>query len=166
MELSLQFNTHLFQKTGPIQQTQKVTFLPNRLNSIFSCRATMTNNNTSRKSNLYQVLSLSSESDVGPEEIKKAYRKLARQYHPDVRPASGKEESTRRFLEIREAYETLSDPATRLAYDYELSNVNSVGRLRRSEGWSSSSSRAVWQMQLHGLKERSRLRMERKSCSS
>ncbi|CAI0429080.1 unnamed protein product [Linum tenue] len=163
MELSLQLSSHLFQKTGPIQQTQKVTFLPNRLNSI-SCRATMTNNNTSRKSNLYQVLSLSSEN-VGPEEIKKAYRKLARQHHPDVRPASGKEESTRRFLEIREAYETLTDPATRLVYDYELSNVNSVGRPRRSEG-STSSSRAVWQMQLHGLKERSRVRMERKIYSS
>ncbi|CAI0429188.1 unnamed protein product [Linum tenue] len=123
----------------------------------------MANNNTSRKSNFYQVLSLSSES-VGPEEIKKAYRKLARQHHPDVRPASGKEESTRRFLEIREAYETLSDPDSRLAYDYELSNVNSVGRPRRSDCWSSS--RAVWQMQLHGLKERSRVRMERKSYSS
>ncbi|CAI0429087.1 unnamed protein product [Linum tenue] len=125
----------------------------------------MTNNNTGRKTNLYQVLSLSSES-VGPEEIKKAYRKLARQHHPDVRPASGKEESTRRFLEIREAYETLSDPASRLVYDYQLSNVNSVGRPQRSECWSSSSSRAVWQMQLHGLKERSRVRMERKSYSS
>ncbi|CAL1380320.1 unnamed protein product [Linum trigynum] len=158
MELSLQLNSHQF---------LKAPFLPNRLKSIVSCRATMTNNNTSRKNNLYQVLSLSSESDVGPEEIKKAYRKLARQHHPDVRPASGKEESTRRFLEIREAYETLSDPASRLAYDYELSNVNSVGRPRRSECWSSSSSsRAVWQMQLHGLKERSRGRMERKSYSS
>ncbi|CAI0429089.1 unnamed protein product [Linum tenue] len=148
MDLSLQFNSHHFLKTGPIQQTH-----PNRLNSI-SCRA----------NNLYHVLSLSSES-VGPEEIKKAYRKLARQYHPDVRPASGKEESTRRFLEIREAYETLSDPASRLVYDYELSTTNSSGRPRRRE-CSSSSSRAVWQMQLHGLKERSRVRMERKSYSS
>ncbi|CAL1380325.1 unnamed protein product [Linum trigynum] len=146
MDLSLQFNSHHFLQTGPIQQTH-----PNRLNSI-SCRA----------NNLYQVLSLSSES-VGPEEIKKAYRKLARQHHPDVRPASGKEESTRRFLEIREAYETLSDPASRLVYDYQLSTTNSSGRPRRRE---CSSSRAVWQMQLHGLKERSRVRMERKSYSS
>ncbi|CAL1380314.1 unnamed protein product [Linum trigynum] len=158
MELALQFNSHLF------QQTHKAPFLPNRLNSIVSCRATMTNSSTGRKSNLYQVLSLSSES-VGPDEIKKAYRKLARQYHPDARPASGKEESTRRFLEIREAYETLSDPASRLVYDYQLSTANYVGRPRRSE-CSSPSSRAVWQMQLHGLKERSRVRMERKSYSS
>ncbi|CAI0429180.1 unnamed protein product [Linum tenue] len=121
----------------------------------------MANSSTGRKTNLYHVLSLSSES-VGPEEIKKAYRKLARQHHPDVRPTSGKEESTRRFLEIREAYETLSDPASRLVYDYQLSTANSAGRPRRSE-CSSPSSRAVWQMQLHGLKERSRVRMERKS---
>ncbi|CAL1380331.1 unnamed protein product [Linum trigynum] len=162
MELFLQFNSHHFLKTGPIQQTH-----PNRLKPI-SCRATNDNmvNNTSRKTNLYQVLSLPSEN-VGPEEIKKAYRKLARLYHPDVRPASGKEESTRRFLEIRDAYETLSDPASRLAYDYELSTASSSGRPRRSEYSSSSPSRAVWQMQLHGLKERSRVKMEMNSyCST
>ncbi|CAL1380315.1 unnamed protein product [Linum trigynum] len=157
MELSLQSSSLHFLKTGSIKQAHKAPiFLPNRHNSIVSCRATTRNN-------LYQVLSLSSEN-VGPEEIKKAYRNLARQHHPDVRPASGKEESTRRFLEIREAYETLSDPDSRLVYDYQLSTTNSSGRPRRSE--CSSSWRAVWQMQLHGLKERSRVRMERKSTYS
>ena len=50
-----------------------------------------------------------------PEEIKKAYRKLARQYHPDVNPNN--KEAELRFKEINEAYETLSDEERRKEYD-------------------------------------------------
>ena len=51
---------------------------------------------------------------AGDEEIKKAYRKLARKYHPDVsREANAKE----RFQEVAEAYETLKDKEKRAAYD-------------------------------------------------
>lgn len=54
------------------------------------------------------------EPDAGAEEIKKAYRRLARRYHPDVAREEGAEE---RFKEISEAYQTLSDPEKRQAYD-------------------------------------------------
>jgi curved DNA-binding protein len=60
----------------------------------------------------YQVLGV--ERDATPEQIKKAYRKLAHKYHPDVSKADGAEE---KFKEVAEAYATLKDPEKRAAYD-------------------------------------------------
>ncbi|MEV5412446.1 molecular chaperone DnaJ [Thermopolyspora sp. NPDC052614] len=52
------------------------------------------------------------------EEIKKAYRKLARKYHPDANPgSSANSESTAKFKEVSEAYDILSDPKRRKEYD-------------------------------------------------
>ena len=61
----------------------------------------------------YEVLGVS--KDASQDEIKSAYRKLARQYHPDLHP--GDEEAANKFKEVSEAYETLSDPQKRAAYD-------------------------------------------------
>jgi curved DNA-binding protein len=60
----------------------------------------------------YGVLEV--ERDASEEEIKKAYRRLARRFHPDVAKEPGAEE---KFKEIGEAYQTLSDPEKRQAYD-------------------------------------------------
>src|SRR5437588_2229656 len=60
----------------------------------------------------YQTLGVSRTASA--EEIQRAYRKLARQYHPDV---SKKPEAEKRFKEINEANEVLSDPDKRKRYD-------------------------------------------------
>jgi curved DNA-binding protein len=60
----------------------------------------------------YEVLGVG--RDAKPDEIQRAYRKLARTYHPDVNKDPAAEE---RFKEISEAYDVLSDPETRKRYD-------------------------------------------------
>lgn len=65
------------------------------------------------KRDYYEVLGVGKEATEA--EIKKAYRKLARQYHPDVNP--GDAGAAERFKEITEAYEVLSDGGKRANYD-------------------------------------------------
>jgi DnaJ-class molecular chaperone len=61
----------------------------------------------------YKILGVSRNASV--DEIKKAFRKLARKYHPDVNPGDKKAEE--KFKEINEAYEVLADPDKRKKYD-------------------------------------------------
>ncbi len=61
----------------------------------------------------YEILGVSKTAT--PEEIKRAYRRLARKYHPDLNP--GDKEAEARFKEINEAHEVLSDPEKRQKYD-------------------------------------------------
>lgn len=78
--------------------------------------------------NYYQTLGIS--KTASPDEIKKKYRQLAKQYHPDKNPTDT-EAAEKKFIEISQAYETLSDPEKRRSYDEELTfnrNPGSRGR--------------------------------------
>lgn len=75
------------------------------------------------KRDYYEVLGVRRDADDA--ELKRSFRKLARQYHPDVNREPGAEE---RFKEIGEAYEVLSDPQKRQLYDqYGHAGVNTNG---------------------------------------
>lgn len=65
------------------------------------------------KRDYYEVLGVG--RDAGPNEIKQAFRRLAREHHPDVNAGDRKSET--RFKEINEAYQVLSDPEKREVYD-------------------------------------------------
>ena len=80
---------------------------------------------------LYDLLGVSREADA--DQIKKAYRKLARQYHPDVNPDPASQE---RFKEVSRAYEVLSDPQKRAAYDRGGDPFGGAGGFGQGAGFS------------------------------
>lgn len=88
--------------------------------------------------NYYSILGVGKDST--PEEIKKAFRKLARQYHPDLNP--GNKQAEERFKDINEAYEVLSDASKRAQYDqfgryWNRPGFQNGGRPGNQRGWNS-----------------------------
>ncbi len=65
------------------------------------------------KRDYYEVLGV--DKNASEDEIKKAYRKLAKKYHPDLNP--GDKEAEEKFKEANEAYEVLSDAEKKAKYD-------------------------------------------------
>jgi curved DNA-binding protein len=89
--------------------------------------------------NYYETLSVS--KDATPEEIKKSYRKLVKEHHPDK---TGGDDS--QFKKISEAYETLSDPVKKEQYDNPSRGHNPFGNFQRNQDTSSA-----WQHAFHGF---------------
>lgn len=83
----------------------------------------------------YQVLGV--PRNASAEDIKKAYRRLARQYHPDLHTGGKKAEMEKKFKELNEAHEVLSDPDKRKKYDQygaEWEQAEAYERARQQAG--------------------------------
>jgi curved DNA-binding protein len=78
----------------------------------------------------YEILGVS--RDASKDEIQRAYRKLARKFHPDLNKGAGSEE---KFKEINEAYEVLKDPAKREKYDQFGSDWQQGDNFQPPPGW-------------------------------
>src|SRR5881394_4636234 len=81
------------------------------------------------KRDYYEILGV--DRNASEEEIKKNYRKLAIKFHPDKNP--GDKTAEEKFKEIGEAYEALSDPQSRAAYD-QYGHAAFDPRMRRGAG--------------------------------
>src|ERR1700674_736611 len=78
---------------------------------------------TTTKQDYYELLGVARKAPV--KEIRAAYRKLARKYHPDLNP--GDKSAEEKFKQIQEAYEVLSDAKKRQTYDQFGFNVPGPG---------------------------------------
>lgn len=87
----------------------------------------------------YNILGVS--KGAGKDEIRSSFRKLARQYHPDVAGDNPKAEE--KFKEINEAYEVLSDPEKRQKYDRLGANWKQSEGFRPPPGWQGGGSRGA-----------------------
>ena len=79
----------------------------------------------------YEVLGVPRSADE--KEIRSAFRKMARQYHPDLNP--GDESAERKFKEINEANEVLSDPDKRVKYNRHGDNWMHADRIEAQGAW-------------------------------
>ena len=95
------------------------------------------------KRDLYRILDVGSEAK--PEEIRRAYFRLAKLYHPDLSPDGDTDANTERFLEIQKAYEILSNGKKRLEYDESRrSGLKGEEAVSQAERGPESGPRPAW----------------------
>ncbi|KAL5994924.1 hypothetical protein ACLOJK_024981 [Asimina triloba] len=120
-----------------------------------SAAATATSAASRHAATMYELLSVT--ENACQDEIKAAFRRLARRCHPDTcRSESRKEELTRQFIEAREAYRILSDPVLREDYDFHLRYGCSCGGGGAARGRRAGF--GDWESQLEGLRYRTHRR--------
>ncbi|WCJ37967.1 DNAJ-like 20 [Euphorbia peplus] len=110
----ISFNTTNFSKSSFPQTLRK------NISKSTLIKASLSDTVYVNTDSYYDLLGVSESDSV--KEIKKAYKQLARKYHPDVSPAGKKDEYTKMFIQVQEAYETLSDPKTRACYDRDMAS--------------------------------------------
>ncbi len=94
-----------------------------------------------RKHDYYQTLGVARDADA--DEIRKAYRKLARKHHPDLNP--GDKAAEERFKKVQEAYDILSDPKKKQMYDqYGFYSENGFRRAARAAGRRGQPAARTW----------------------
>ncbi|EEF31304.1 chaperone protein DNAj, putative [Ricinus communis] len=174
----LRFSTHFPKSTFP-PKTQSKSIRTTPVKAAAAATAIPDSIYVDTQS-FYELLGISESGTLS--EIKKAYKQLARKYHPDVSPPDRTEEYTKRFLQVQEAYETLSDPETRALYDRDmcrglgLSTIFSARKRTGQDFADRSEWEDRWQSQLSDLIKKSnnstenmswgaRMRTQR-SCSS
>lgn len=80
--------------------------------------------------NLYNILGIAQSADK--EEIKRAYRRLSKKYHPDTNP--GDRDTAERFAQVAEAYSILQDPEKKRRYDLMLKKANGFCSAQKETG--------------------------------
>jgi molecular chaperone DnaJ len=117
-----------------------------------------------RQTNYYEMLGL--QPQVTPLEIKRAYRALVKNHHPDVeyheRDVSQRDQATEYMMRINEAYETLIDQSKRAAYDSLLSAVGHGRRTARFTDLDEAENREVYLRMIFHPARQSMLRVLKK----
>ncbi|KAK2995159.1 hypothetical protein RJ640_025389 [Escallonia rubra] len=155
----LLFSTHLTKPSFSIKTSHRTRRANATINSLYAT--------VQPKQSFYELLGISESGTLS--EIKKAYKQLARKYHPDVSPPERTEEYTKTFIRVQEAYETLSDPQTRALYDIDMSRGLHLAFSARKRGQNDQRSdgdwKNRWQAQVMELKRRGIIRESRGSMS-